>query len=72
MFVYICLYAVKLKLHMNGSEQAHVDAFIHQVAIKLSRALNLIVPNDLLAERVISIARSNNRENFLKGEFRTV
>ncbi|KAG2345426.1 P-loop containing nucleoside triphosphate hydrolase protein [Suillus weaverae] len=42
------------------------DGFKHQVAIQLSRALNLVNPNDLLAERVIDIAKTNSAEGFAK------
>ncbi|KAI7868443.1 hypothetical protein BDF14DRAFT_551467 [Spinellus fusiger] len=43
-----------------------VDAFTHTVAIELSRALNLPNPNDLLARRVIQIARNDRHfENFV-------
>ena len=42
------------------------DEFVHHIAIKLSRALNLN-PNDLLARNVIDIAKSNNFDNFKKG-----
>ncbi|KAG1777266.1 pre-mRNA splicing factor [Suillus placidus] len=42
------------------------DGFKHQVAIQLSRALNLVNPNDLLAERVIDIAKTNSVEGFAK------
>jgi pre-mRNA-splicing factor ATP-dependent RNA helicase DHX38/PRP16 len=51
----------------NGS-----DGFKHQVAIKLSRALNTINPNDLLAERVIDIAKTNSADGFAKGQFHCV
>lgn len=44
------------------------DPFVHQIAIKLSRALNIINPNDLLAKRVIEIAKSNSEPHFVKGE----
>ncbi|KIJ21328.1 hypothetical protein PAXINDRAFT_64773 [Paxillus involutus ATCC 200175] len=40
------------------------DDFKHQVSIKLSRALNLVNPNDLLAERVMDIAKMNTVEGF--------
>ncbi|GLB36636.1 putative helicase associated domain (HA2) Add an annotation [Lyophyllum shimeji] len=40
--------------------------FIHQLAIKLSRALNIVNPNDLLAQRVIDIAQNNTLEGFTK------
>ncbi|KAG1874065.1 pre-mRNA splicing factor [Suillus tomentosus] len=42
------------------------DGFKHRVAIQLSRALNLVNPNDLLAERVIDIAKTNSAEGFAK------
>ncbi|KAH7926220.1 P-loop containing nucleoside triphosphate hydrolase protein [Leucogyrophana mollusca] len=42
------------------------DEFKHQLAIKLSRALNLVNPNDLLAERVIDIAKTNSADAFIK------
>ncbi|KXN84821.1 Pre-mRNA-splicing factor ATP-dependent RNA helicase PRP16 [Leucoagaricus sp. SymC.cos] len=41
------------------------DEFSHQIAIKLSRQLNIINPNDLLAERVIDIAKTNPVEGFI-------
>lgn len=47
-------------------EQAH-DAFVHELAIKLSRALNIINPNDLLARRVIDIAKTNSVDSFVQG-----
>ncbi|KAF9448842.1 pre-mRNA splicing factor [Macrolepiota fuliginosa MF-IS2] len=40
------------------------DEFLHHIAIKLSRALNTINPNDLLAERVIDIAKTNSIAGF--------
>lgn len=43
------------------------DAFVHEIAIKLSRQLNIINPNDLLARRVIDIAKNNSSEGFIKG-----
>lgn len=36
------------------------DTFAHHIAIELSRRLNLVNPNDLLAKRVIDIARHNH------------
>ena len=44
-----------------------VDEFTHNIAIKLSRALNTLNPNDLLAQRVIDIAKSNSLDGFAKG-----
>lgn len=43
--------------------------FTHQLAIKLSRALNIINPNDLLAQRVTDIAKTNTVEGFTKGAY---
>lgn len=43
------------------------DEFIHQLAIKLSRALNLVNPNDLLARRVQDIARNSSLDGFVSG-----
>ncbi|KAF8224025.1 hypothetical protein L208DRAFT_1313634 [Tricholoma matsutake] len=42
------------------------DGFIHQLAIKLSRALNTVNPNDLLAQRVTDIAKTNSLDDFTK------
>lgn len=41
--------------------------FNHQLAIKLSRVLNIVNPNDLLAQRVTDIAKTNTVDNFTKG-----
>ncbi|PCH33035.1 pre-mRNA splicing factor [Wolfiporia cocos MD-104 SS10] len=41
------------------------DDFTHQLAIKLSRALNIVNPNDLLARRVQDIAKTNTLEGFI-------
>jgi hypothetical protein len=43
------------------------DNFVHQLAIKLSRVLNIVNPNDLLAQRVIDIAKNNPLDDFTKG-----
>ena len=48
---------------------SHADDFQHQLAIKLSRALNIVNPNDLLAQRVTDIARTNTLDAFMKGLF---
>ncbi|KAF8151992.1 putative PRP16-RNA-dependent ATPase [Mycena galopus ATCC 62051] len=40
--------------------------FNHQIAIKLSRALNTLNPNDLLAQRVTDIAKTNSVDGFVK------
>ncbi|KAF9456689.1 hypothetical protein BDZ94DRAFT_1241351 [Collybia nuda] len=50
---------------MTSSENGTND-FIHQLAIKLSRALNIINPNDLLAQRVTDIAKTNTLDGFTK------
>ncbi|KZT08914.1 P-loop containing nucleoside triphosphate hydrolase protein [Laetiporus sulphureus 93-53] len=48
---------------MSSSPPAD-DGFTHQLAITLSRALNLLNPNDLLARRVQDIATTNSLESF--------
>ncbi|RDB29519.1 Pre-mRNA-splicing factor ATP-dependent RNA helicase PRP16 [Hypsizygus marmoreus] len=40
--------------------------FNHHLAIELSRALNIVNPNDLLARRVTDIAKTNTLEGFIK------
>jgi hypothetical protein len=41
----------------------------HEIAIDISRALNLVNPNDLLARQVIQIARNHKQANgFVKGK----
>ncbi|EIW86276.1 hypothetical protein CONPUDRAFT_45914 [Coniophora puteana RWD-64-598 SS2] len=47
------------------ADKAH-EEFNHQLAIKLSRALNLVNPNDLLAERVSDIAKTNSVDGFVQ------
>jgi pre-mRNA-splicing factor ATP-dependent RNA helicase DHX38/PRP16 len=49
---------------MTANEE---DGFVHEVAVKLSRVLNIINPNDLLATRVIDIARNNTESGFIDG-----
>ena len=46
------------------------NEFVHKIAIKLSRAINSINPNDLFARRVIDIAKSNanDLQLFINGE----
>ncbi|KLO14565.1 P-loop containing nucleoside triphosphate hydrolase protein [Schizopora paradoxa] len=61
----------------RDTKQSAHDAFVHEVAVKLSRALNIINPNDLLARNVIDIAKTNNVEGFIKasstfGKFKPV
>lgn len=53
---------------MSSPTNAH-DEFNHQVAIKLSRALNTLNPNDLLAQRVIDIAKTNTVAGFISGQY---
>ena len=43
------------------------DGFVHHIAVKLSREMNAINPNDLLARRVIDIASSNSLAGFITG-----
>ncbi len=53
----------------TASEGQH-NEFVHKIAIKLSRAINSINPNDLFARRVIEIAKSNanDLQQFINGE----
>ncbi|KAF9513871.1 hypothetical protein BS47DRAFT_1295708 [Hydnum rufescens UP504] len=46
----------------NGALNQH-DEFVHNIAIKLSRALNTLNPNDLLARRVIDIAKGSAQDD---------
>jgi hypothetical protein len=48
---------------------ASANDFTHQLAIKLSRILNIVNPNDLLARTVIELAKTNPPEGFAKGAF---
>ncbi|KAF8508472.1 P-loop containing nucleoside triphosphate hydrolase protein [Gautieria morchelliformis] len=50
---------------MSGTN-GQADEFTHNVAIQLSRALNIVNPNDLLARRVMDIAKANTTEAFIK------
>jgi hypothetical protein len=45
------------------------DDYKHQLAIKLSRAINLVNPNDLFAERVINIAKQSSLQEFIEGVY---
>jgi hypothetical protein len=47
--------------------------FVHSIAIKLSRVMNNPVPNDLLAQNVIAMAKSNDTAaGFIKGNVNLV
>jgi len=48
-------------------DEAANEEYVHNVAIKLSRAMNLPVANDLLARRVIEMATSNSTAGFIQG-----
>ncbi|TDL14984.1 hypothetical protein BD410DRAFT_856987 [Rickenella mellea] len=50
---------------MAEANGAH-ETFIHELAIKLSRALNIINPNDLLARRVVDLAKNNSVDGFIQ------
>lgn len=39
--------------------------YIHELAIKLSRALNLINPNDLLAQQICQLAQQHGVDDFV-------
>lgn len=48
-------------------ESTEEHDFVHQIAVEMSRLLNTINPNDLLARRVIDIAKYNRTgDSFLK------
>lgn len=52
----------------NGNPaDGHNDNFNHQLAIKLSRALNTVNPNDLLATRVTDLVKQNDVDKFITG-----
>lgn len=45
------------------------ENFIHDIAVDISRALNLTNPNDLIAKKVIQFAETNKDfEKFSKGK----
>jgi pre-mRNA-splicing factor ATP-dependent RNA helicase DHX38/PRP16 len=50
-----------------ASSPTGTDDYTHQLAIKLSRVLNIVNPNDLLARTVIDLAKSHPFEGFAKG-----
>lgn len=51
----------------SSAQDSPQNDFNHQLAIKLSRVMNLVNPNDLLATRVTDIAKTNSEEGFIKG-----
>lgn len=51
----------------ENSANAKNEEFNHQLAIKLSRALNIVNPNDLLAKRVSDLAKQHDVDGFRKG-----
>ncbi|KAF9014903.1 hypothetical protein BDQ17DRAFT_1228872 [Cyathus striatus] len=51
---------------MSSTPTENGEDFNHQLAIKLSRALNIVNPNDLLAQRVTDIAKTNTLDGFMK------
>lgn len=55
-----------LQINMASPLQGH-DEFIHQIAIKLSRAINTVNPNDLLARNVVEIAKTQSMDGFMTG-----
>jgi len=53
--------------HPVGEGADDDNDFVHQIAIEMSRVMNSINPNDLLAKRIIEIARGNrSAEAFLR------
>ncbi len=64
-----CL-SIRFHEHLSTTRRkANYDAFVHEVAVKLSRALNTINPNDLTARNATDTAKSNNVEGFIKGRW---
>ena len=66
---------VDIRLQVANKTLSHLDSvvamdatdeFTHNVAIKISRAMNSLNPNDLLARRVIDIAKNNSVDGFVK------
>jgi pre-mRNA-splicing factor ATP-dependent RNA helicase DHX38/PRP16 len=51
----------------SPNDTGHHDDFVHHIAIKVSRELNTINPNDLLARRVIDIATDKTLSAFTSG-----
>lgn len=49
-------------------DDAQDQEFVHNIAIKLSRVLNLTNPNDYLARNVIGIATANDLPGFVQGK----
>lgn len=69
-FLLLCLHSYTSSPSMASSSTtptAEHEEFVHHIAIKLSRELNTINPNDLLARRVIDIATSNTLPGFISG-----
>ena len=55
-----------------SDKRESVDGFTHELAIELSRALNLTNPNDLLAKRVVQLAKNDkNFDRFATGNIYT-
>jgi hypothetical protein len=54
------------KKRFGPSVMDGVDEFTHNVAIKISRVMNSLNPNDLLARRVIDIAKNNSADGFIQ------
>lgn len=53
-----------------GDRHDQVDEFTHELAINISRALNLSNPNDLLAKQVIQLAKSHKHfDKFAAGTY---
>jgi hypothetical protein len=52
----------------SSAPSAGEDPFVAQVALQLSRLLNIVTPNELLAHRVIAIGQDSTLASFEKGE----
>jgi hypothetical protein len=58
---------VNFSLSPHAMSAATQNEFNHHIAIKLSRVLNIVNPNDLLAQRVTDIAKANTLLGFISG-----
>jgi len=58
---------VQIRNDFGPSVMDDVDEFTHNVAIKISRVMNSLNPNDLLARRLIDIAKTNSCGRIYQG-----
>lgn len=57
----LCFLSMSTSNGINGDDTlVDVDPAIHTLAIGVSRELNLVNPNDLLAKRLLDLAKQND------------